>query len=253
MVRRIDIRTWILSAGVILPLITILLFGFAGNGAGTKTLHPWISGAAAACAEGIILFFMLRIMRDTKRYVRTPFYIASGVVVGIYAITVFLEIVLFGYWFKLTEESYIYIHFFTFFLSAIVLGLISLAGRYVLSSENKGNFPSSIQNDTVARISSIRIQLASIETERNQMLDKLMFELEESFRYSDPLTDESSDHIEDMIRQKISILENQIKLMAEAEHDQQMILIDEIDQQIHEILNILMERNTERIRIKASS
>lgn len=254
MIKRIDIRNWILGTGVLLPLITILLFGFVGNEAGTATLHRWVSGAAAACAEGMILFFMLRMVSGTKRFVvRAPFCIASGVVIGIYALTVLLEIILFGYLFKLTENSYISIHLFTFLISAGVLILISLVGRYARFQENQENLAFYNQKETVAWISSIRIQLSGLKMEDNNVLNKLMLELEESFRYSYPMTDESLNGIEDIIQQKISLLEDRVKFIAGVEHECQAPIVEEIVQLINEILNILMERNTQLIRLKASS
>ncbi|MGM1050105.1 MAG: hypothetical protein ACQEXX_28840 [Bacillota bacterium] len=254
MTKRVDIRNWILGAGVLLPLITILLFGFIGNGAGTRTLHPWISGAAAACAEGMILFFMFRMVSGTDRFaVRAPFYIASSVVIGIYALTVLLEIVLFGYMFRLTVKAYLSIHLITFLLTAGVLGLVSLVGKYAMSQENKESSSLSTQKEAVAWIASIREQLSGLALEQGSVLNKLLLELEESFRYSDPITHQSLYAIEDIIRQRISVLEDQVKLITGAEHDLQDILAEETIQQIHEILTILMERNTQLVRLKAGT
>lgn len=253
MTKRADIKNWILGAGVVLPLITILMFGFLGNAFGTGLLHSWISGAAAVCAEGLIVFFIYRMVSQRSYSSLAPFYIASGVVIGIYALTVLLEIILFGYMFRLTENAYLSIQLITLLVSVGVLGLVQLVGRYARSQESReGAFVSS-QKETVIWIASIRGQLAGLTLEQGTVINKLMLELEESFRYSDPMAYQSLYSIEDILEQKISVLGDQVKLIACAKEDQQNLLAEEAIQQIHGIISTLMERNAQLVRAKAGT
>ena len=253
MTKRADIKNWILGAGVVLPLITILMFGFLGNASDSRQLHSWISGAAAACAEGFILFFIYRMVIQRSYSSPAPFYVASGVVIGVYTLTVLLEIILFGYMFRLTENAYLLIQLITLLVSVGVLGLVSLVGGYARSQENREGAFLSTQKETVAWIASIREQLAGLTLEQGAVIDKLMLKLEESFRYSDPMTHQSLYSIEDILEQKISVLGDQVKLIACAKEDQQNMLAEEVIQQIHGILSTLMDRNTQLVRVKAGT
>ena len=122
---------WLVAA--VLPVLTILLFGLIG---GIVQLNAWISGIALGCAEAAILVFIGFVVHRRKAASPGAFYIASGVIIGVYAISVLLEVILLGYLFK-PESSYFMIHLITFLGFSVVLGLIGLAGKYAGAHEQK--------------------------------------------------------------------------------------------------------------------
>ena len=83
---------------------------------------------------------------------RSSFYIASGVIIGVYAISVLLEVILLGYLFKPPESSYFMIHLITFLGFSVVLGLIGLAGKYAGAHEQKESDHLAVKKETVAWI-----------------------------------------------------------------------------------------------------
>lgn len=242
-------RLWL--AAVALPVVTILLFGLIS---GIVQLNAWISGIALGCAEAAILVFIGFVMHQRKAASSgAPFHIASGVIIGIYTISVLLEVILLGYLFKLPESSYLMIHLITFLGFSVVLGLIALAGKYAGAHERKESDHLSVKKETVAWIGGIRRKLGEMPGENIHLLDRPMAELEETLRYSDPITHTSLYEVEHMIQQKIAMLEDQVALIGETQAEQRDELVEQTVHIIRDILRTVQDRNTELLKAKAGS
>lgn len=242
-------RLWL--AAVALPVVTILLFGLIS---GNVQLNAWISGIALGCAEAAILVFIGFVMHQRKAASSgAPFHIASGVIIGIYTISVLLEVILLGYLFKLPESSYLMIHLITFLGFSVVLGLIALAGKYAGAHERKEGDHLSVKQETVAWIGGIRRKLGEMPGENIHLLDRQMAELEETLRYSDPITHTSLYEVEHMIQQKIAMLEDQVALIGETQAEQRDELVEQTVHIICDILRTVQDRNTELLKTKAGS
>ncbi|MCV4234980.1 hypothetical protein OHJ21_27780 [Virgibacillus sp. LDC1] len=244
-------RNGLWLAAVVLPVVTILLFGLIG---GMVQLNSWISGIALGCAESAILVFIGFIIYGRKAALSgAPFYIASGVIIVIYAVSVLLEVILLGYLFKLPESSYFMIHLITFLGFSVVLGLVALAGKYAGAHERKESDHLAVKKETVAWIEGIRRKLGEMPGENIHSLDRQMAELEETLRYSDPITDTSLYEVEHMIQQKIAMLEDQVALIGETQAEQRDELAEQTIHIIRDILRTVQDRNTELLRAKAGS
>lgn len=244
-------RNGLWLAAAVLPVLTILLFGLIG---GIVQLNAWISGIALGCAEAAILVFIGFVVHRRKAASPgAPFYIASGVIIGVYAISVLLEVILLGYLFKLPESSYFMIHLITFLGFSVVLGLIGLAGKYAGAHEQKESDHLAVKKETVAWIGGIRRKLGEMPGENIHSLDRQMAELEETLRYSDPITHTSLYEVEHMIQQKIALLEDQVALIGETQAEQRDELAEQTIHIIRDILRTVQDRNTELLKAKAGS
>ncbi len=244
-------RNGLWLAAAVLPVLTILLFGLIG---GIVQLNAWISGIALGCAEAAILVFIgFVVQRRKAASPGAPFYIASGVIIGVYAISVLLEVILLGKLFKLPESSYFMIHLITFLGFSVVLGLIALAGKYAGAHERKESDQLAVKKETVAWVGGIRRKLNEMPGENIHSLDRQMAELEETLRYSDPIMHTSLYEVEHMIQQKIALLEDQVALIGETQAEQRDELAEQTVHIIRDILRTVQDRNTELLKAKAGS
>lgn len=242
-------RNGLWLAAAVLPVLTILLFGLIG---GIVQLNAWISGIALGCAEAAILVFIgFVVQRRKAASPGAPFYIASGVIIGVYAISVLLEVILLGKLFKLPESSYFMIHLITFLGFSVVLGLIALAGKYAGAHERKESDQLAVKKETVAWVGGIRRKLNEMPGENIHSLDRQMAELEETLRYSDPIMHTSLYEVEHMIQQKIALLEDQVALIGETQAEQRDELAEQTVHIIRDILRTVQDRNTELLKAKA--
>lgn len=238
-------------ATVVLPIVTLLLFGVLG---GLSQLIDWISGIALGCVEAAILVFISRVIEQRKSSTSgAPFYIASGVIIGIYAVSVILEVILLGYLFSLPVSSYVLIHLITILGFALVLGLIAGAGKYAGTLSQKENDQLAVKRETVDWIGSIRKRIHQSQDEDLQSLDRQMGELEETLRYSDPISHTSLYEVEQIIRQKISLLEDQVMLIGELQMGQRSEQIEQTAHIIRDILRTVQDRNTTLLKAKTGS
>lgn len=244
-------RNGLWLGAVVLPIMTILLFGLAG---GMVELNYWISGIALGCAEAAILIFIgFAIHRRKAASTGAPFYIASGAIVGIYAVSVLLEVILLGYLFKLPKSSYMMIHLITLLVFSVVLGLVALVGKYASTHEQKETDHLAAKRETVAWIGSIRRKLSQMPGEDIQTLDRQVAELEETLRYSDPITHSSLYEVEHLIQQKIAMLEDQVALIGGSQKEQHHELTEQTVHMIRDILRTVQDRNTALLKAKAGS
>lgn len=237
-------------ATVVLPIVTILLFGVLG---GLSQLIDWISGIALGCVEAAILVFISRVIERRKSSSGAPFYIASGVIIGIYAISVILEVILLGYLFSLPVASYALIHLITILGFALALGLITGAGKYAGTLSQKENDQLAVKRETVDWIVSIRKRIHQLQDAELQSLDQQMSELEETLRYSDPISHTSLYEVEQIIRQKISLLEDQVTLIGELQTGQRSEQIEQTAHMIRDTLRTVQDRNTTLLKAKTGS
>lgn len=237
-------------ATVVLPIVTILLFGVLG---GLSQLIDWISGIALGCVEAAILVFISRVIERRKSSSGAPFYIASGVIIGIYAISVMLEVILLGYLFSLPVASYALIHLITILGFALALGLIAGAGKYAGTLSQKENDQLAVKRETVDWIVSIRKRIHQLQDAELQSLDRQIGELEETLRYSDPISHTSLYEVEQIIRQKISLLEDQVTLIGEIQPGQRSEQIEQTAHMIRDTLRTVQDRNTTLLKAKTGS
>lgn len=241
------VQIGVLSAGMPLAIITFLLFVLLGNGGGHRLPHVWVSGMAAAAAEMMVVLYIFKTLgRRDGNSEPVPFRIATAMVIGIYAITTGTEIVLFGYLMKITFTAYLAMQLATFLIAVCILGLIGLAGKYAGAHESKETALLADRKETVNWVSSLRHAYPM-----NDRLDRLMLELEEGIRYSDPITHSSLSAVDNLIRQKLSLLEDQLKLASETGEEEKTMLAEEAVSIVLDIQETLMERNMELKHLKA--
>lgn len=241
------IQLKVLSAGMLFAVITLLLFVLLGSEEGHRLPHTWVSGMAAAAAEIMVVLYIFKMLNlRNGNSAPVPFRIATATVIGIYAITAGTEIVLFGYLMKITFTAYLVMQLATFLIAVCILGLIALAGKYAGAHESKESDLLADRKETVSWVSSLRHAYPM-----NGRLDRLMLELEEGIRYSDPIAHSSLSAVEDLIRQKISLLEDQLKLASEAGEEERETLAEEAVSIVLDIQETLMERNMQLKHLKA--
>lgn len=137
MTSRVATRNGFWLAAAIVPVATILLFGFIG---GLTDINAWMSGIAIGFAEASVLLFTGSCIHQRRRKAaasKAPFTIAMGFIIGVYAVSVILEVILLGNLFKLSGPAYLKIHAMTLLGFAVVLALVSLIGRYAFAHEEK--------------------------------------------------------------------------------------------------------------------
>ncbi|KKO51866.1 hypothetical protein [Paenibacillus sp. DMB20] len=241
------IQLGVLFAGMPLAIITLLSFVLLGSGGGHRLPHVWVSGMAAASAEIMVVLYIFKTLNlRNGNSAPVPFRIATATVIGIYAITAGAEIVLFGYLMKITFTAYLVMQLATFLIAVCILGLIALAGKYAGAHESKESALLADRKETLSWVSSLRHTYPM-----NDRLDRLILELEEGIRYSDPITHSSLSAVEDLIRQKISLLEDQLRLAAAAGEKEKDALAEEAVSIVLDIQETLMERNMQLKHLKA--
>ncbi|MWV44312.1 hypothetical protein GRF59_11790 [Paenibacillus sp. HJL G12] len=241
-----NIRTnhgrWIKITATLLPAATVILFGLSG---GWFHMNSWISGAAIGWVEAALLLFLYRIPFNRKASISLPFRIALGFVTGMYAMIAIIEVICFGYLFKVSGWTYLSIHIITFIVFSMTLGIVSRAGKYAGDQERTENRLLSAKRETTAWITSIRKQILAIPDvpEQEHLLAETK-ELEESLRYSDPVFIASLSEMNHLIQQKISILEDQVKLIAAVPDHQRKELAQEAVLLVKDTLKTVNERRT---------
>lgn len=253
MTSKVAARNGFWLAALIVPVATILLFGIIG---GLTDINAWVSGIAVGFAEASVLIFIGSCIHQRRRKAASssaPFTIAMGFIIGVYAVSVILEVILLGSLFKLSGPAYLKIHAMTLLGFAVVLVLVSLLGRYVAGHEEKEGELTARKRETVAWIGAIRGKLNQLSGEEIHSLDRDMAELEETLRYSDPIPHASLHEVENLIREKIAVLEDQVTLIGEVSAEARQGVTEETARMIRDILRTVQDRNMQLLHAKAGS
>lgn len=253
MTSRVATRNGFWLAAAIVPAATILLFGFIG---GLTDINAWMSGIAIGFAEASVLLFTGSCIHQRRRKAaasKAPFTIAMGFIIGVYALSVILEVILLGNLFKLSGPAYLKIHAMTLLGFAVVLALVSLIGRYAFAHEEKEGEHTARKRETVAWVGAIRGKLNLLSGEDIPLLDRDLAELEETLRYSDPIPHASLHEMEHLIREKIAVLEDQVTLIGEVSAEARPEVAEETARMIRDILRTVQDRNMQLLHAKAGS
>ncbi len=245
-------KSWFFTAVILIPLIVFIGFGWSGGWAESRS---WISGAGAGCAAAAVLRFVYRMLnRRQGPGMPAPFYIGSGIAAGLYAGAVLLEILLFSLWTTLSVTSYVWSQILTLIGFIILTGTVELSGTYAARQERRDHRNWSKGRDTVNRLVTIRQKLQSLpEQTRLGHVQEQIRGLEDTLRYSDPNSVPALYEVEQLLLQKISLLEDQVSLIATAVPDQREQLANEALLLIHDIERTALERNSQFLQAKAGS
>ncbi|WP_143812952.1 hypothetical protein [Paenibacillus sp. XY044] len=245
-------KSWFYTAVVLIPLAMFIGFGWSSDWAESRS---WISGAGAGCAAAAIIRFVYCLVnRRQGSSMPAPFYIGSGIAAGLYAGAVLLEISLFSHWTTLSTSSYLWSQILTLIGFVIITGTVELSGAYASRLERRDNRNWSKGRDTANRLITIRQKLQSLPDQpRLDHVQKQIRGLEDTLRYSDPNSVPALYEVEQLLLQKISLLEDQISLIAAALPDQREELANEALLLAQDLQRTALERNSQLLQAKTGS
>lgn len=218
-------------------------------------MNTWISGAAVGCAEAAALLFLLRITSGRSNTAfPVPFRIASGVITGIYGISVLISVILCGYILEVSEAAYLTIQLIILVGFVVVCVLLELGGRYAGSQERKQFDERNVQKKLANRISSIRSQIQTMSDipEPSGLLQEFR-KLEETILYSDPAVSAAWREIKSLLEQHISLLEDQVKLMNAVAVPKKAEAAAETTQIVRKIHEIMDEQKKQSLLLNSKS
>ncbi|WP_127587074.1 hypothetical protein [Paenibacillus koleovorans] len=133
--------------------------------------------------------FVLFWLSDGRQAYRSFWtYIVTGTIVALYATAVLGEIVLFWLIGKTPLSSYTYIHLITAAVAAIGVIITRMIGRSMKENELDTKESQQLFRLLQSKLMAIRSDLEDLEQEQYVELRRLMAELEEQAKYSDPVS-----------------------------------------------------------------
>ncbi|WP_422659816.1 hypothetical protein ACK8P5_04645 [Paenibacillus sp. EC2-1] len=233
-------KRWKLLFLIMISVITIVVIGLVRGWGSTK---HWIFDMAIGCLELVVLWSISQVIRKGHGHPPFPFRIASGLVILFYAVFCILEITLFGSVLKLSPSSYMAVHVVAFVGCAVVFVVIERFGQYAAALHRKDSELLSSKRRMSDRAISVREQIQRMpELPQQKELLAEIHELEETLQFSDPVLNAPSDEINQLIEQKFSLLEDQMKLIIEVPATERPRLIQEAFLLVRDIDRTVSER-----------
>lgn len=233
-------KSWKLLLLIMISVLTIVVIEL---GTGSSSTKHWIFDMVIGCLELVVLWSISQIIRKGLGHPPFPFRIASGLVILFYAIFFILETMLFGSIFKLSASSYMAVHIVAFVGCAVIFVVIERFGQYAAALHRKDSGLLSSKRRMTDRVISVRKQIQRIpELPQQKELLAEIHELEETLQFSDPVLNAASDEINQLIEQKFSLLEDQMKLIIEVPATERPRLIQEAFLLVRDINRTVSER-----------
>lgn len=235
-------RNWQSFLLIMVPVVTVVALGLVNGLSSTK---HWISDIAIGCMELVVLWVISQVTRKGQGAPPFPFRIASVLVAFFYAVFVILEVILLGYVFKLAASPYTAVHIVAFLGFAVVLAVIERFGQYAATLQRKESRLLNSKRRMTERAISVREQIQSMpELPQQKELLVEIHTLEETLQFSDPVLNAVTDELNQLIEQKFSLLEDQMKLIIDVPANERTTLTQELFLLVRDIRRTVTERRS---------
>lgn len=233
-------KHWNLLLLIMISVVTIVVIGLVR---GWGSMKHWIFDIGIVCLELVVLWSISQVIRKGPGHPPFPFRIASGLVILFYAVFCILEIMLFGSIPKLLSSSYMAVHIVAFLGCAVVFVVIERFGQYAAALQRKDSGLLSSKRRMTDRAISVRKQIQRMpELPQQKELLVEIHTLEETIHFSNPVLNAASDEINQLIEQKFSLLEDQMRLIIEVPATERPRLIQEAFLLVRDINRTVSER-----------
>ncbi len=201
--------TGVYAAVVILTLLSLVMLGLADS-----VFRTAVSMIALLTAESAVYAYSLFWLRTVGTAKRTPPVLLSGaLIMAVYTVVVFFSTIVLDWMLALQPYWYAGEQLIVLILSAIALGAIGLYGWNAGVQEQRAADASRSLRLHLMEINEIGTVARTWNNPGAEELKQLLMDLEEQFKYSDPISDPAMYETEDVISQQISLLHDHIALL----------------------------------------
>lgn len=201
--------TGIYAAVVILTLGSVVMLGFADS-----VFRTVVSMIALLIAETAVYAYSLFWLRTAGTAKRTPPVLLSGaLIMAVYTAVVFFSTMVLDWMLALQPYWYAGEQLIVLILSAIALGAVGLYGWNAGVQEQRTADASRSLRLHLMEITEIAATARTWSNPGAEELNQLLKDLEEQFKYSDPVSDPAMYETEAVISQQISLLHDHVALL----------------------------------------
>jgi hypothetical protein len=244
-------KKYILIITAIYAVALILtVFSFVGLGFSESLFRFVISLTAVLLAESVVYGYSVFWLRTAASIEHTPPVLISGAfITGIYAIVVFISAIVFDWLLEMPPLFYAAEQLLILLIGVIALVAIGIYGWNVGTQEqNDKKFLQAFKRHQI-ELTEICELASAWKNPESEELVKLLNLLQDKFKFSDPISDPSLYETEDMLRQQISLLHDQVKLLLAVE-EPRTDWLTEINEMTESIIITLQRRNRELAALK---
>ncbi|MBW4084705.1 hypothetical protein [Paenibacillus sp. S150] len=201
--------TLIYAVIVILTLLLLIMLGLTDS-----PLRTAVSMLALLTAESAVYAYSLCWLRTVGTAKRTPPVLISGaVILAVYTAVVFFSTIVLDRMLALQPYWYAAEQLSVLILSLIALGAVGVYGWNAAAQEQKTADVTRSLRLHQMEMSEIAVIARSWNNPGAEGLKELLIELEEQFKYSDPISSPAMYETEDIISQQISLLHDHVALL----------------------------------------
>ncbi|MNO53936.1 hypothetical protein D3C76_443920 [compost metagenome] len=204
-----SVATWIYAAAVLLTLLSLVMPGL-----GDSVFRTAVSLIALLTAESGVYVFSLFWLRTAGTAKRTPpVFLSGALILAVYMAVVFFSVIVLDWMLALQPYWYAGEQLTVLILSATALGAIGLYGWNAGVQEQRMADSSRSLRLHQMEISEIGTITRTWNDPGAEELKQLLFDLEEQFKYSDPVSSPAMYETEAVISQQISLLHDHVVLL----------------------------------------
>ncbi|CAH0122237.1 hypothetical protein PAE9249_04785 [Paenibacillus sp. CECT 9249] len=198
---------------------------------------------AESAIYGVILYSLLHSRRFQKQ---VPGFLGYGTVAVLYFLAAFVIVLLFSPFHSVF--SYFIIHAIAFMAAAILFGVVAVCVKYIERQEQDTKVQTQLIKEMQLTISAAKRNLEMCDVKQSDLLRKLVHQLEEKVKYSDPVTHASLFETDQLLLEQMRELEDRFRLLNEVEEPYEETA--KLGRSIEHIEHLLEQRNRRLIQLK---
>lgn len=203
-----------LITGIYLAILTATLVSFFTLGFSGSIIRFIVTLLAVCFAETVVYAYALLWLRSASKASRTsPVWISGALIVGLYVAAVVASAIILDWILKLSPLLYAGVQLIVLLATAAVLAAAGVYGSNAASGERKALDSARQLRAHQQELQEIKGIARSWKHPEAGRLAGLLEELEEKFRYSDPVSRPGISATEDILRQQLSLLHDHVALL----------------------------------------
>ncbi|MDH6373313.1 hypothetical protein M2444_005143 [Paenibacillus sp. PastF-3] len=230
--------------------IILTVFSFIGLGFSESLFRFLTSLVAVLLAESVVYGYCIFWLRTAGSVQRTsPVLLSGAFITGIYAAGVFASAIVFDWLLELSPLWYAAVQLLILLMGGITLAVIGIYGWNAGSEEQQRQRSMQAFRQHQSEINEISALASSWKNPETEQLIKVLNNLRDQFKFSDPISDPSLYATEDIMNQQIALLHDHVKLllMTNEPHENWQAEINEMADSIKATLE---RRNRELAALK---
>ncbi|OZQ62108.1 hypothetical protein CA600_23170 [Paenibacillus sp. VTT E-133280] len=230
--------------------IILTVFSFIGLGFSESLFRFVTSLVAVLLAESVVYGYCIFWLRTAGSVQRTsPVLLSGAFITGIYAAGVFASAIVFDWLLELSPLWYAAVQLLILLMGGITLAVIGIYGWNAGSEEQQRQRSMQAFRQHQSEINEISALASSWKNPETEQLIKVLNNLRDQFKFSDPISDPSLYATEDIMNQQIALLHDHVKLllMTNEPHENWQAEINEMADSIKATLE---RRNRELAALK---